>query len=452
MKTQIEKPKAPLAQHRAKANATSKGPGAVAFAKSHLETAYLDSLQHAANDSPQLAQLAQLKAMAENHSNNTGLPDGLKTGVENLSGFAMDDVRVHYNSAKPGQLRAHAFAQGTDIHVAPGQEKHLPHEAWHVVQQKQGRVAPTLQMKEGIPVNDDTTLEKEADVMGDKALTMREMALGNPKTLQMKAEVKITENGLELGREHDLKRYLDLSYTTAEKGNSESEMKKQNTYRHMDSQATRRDAMANMMRYYLEDHPVVEGATELCADLQPRIDEWEMDVEGKGGQFLGNAPRNTAISNEYDSLVLELKILGREVTENAIIHDLAMNIRNTAFKVLGDSNENIEIVLKNAYTEEDTTEEDFKSLLPIFQIGIDKSIDLTYQKLANSKTLHIDNLAEKCRETSGILKGALSDNIFEVMKIFYQTAMGAHAAVAEVAEQWNPAMDRSEEQTGEDDY
>jgi hypothetical protein len=25
-----------------------------------------------------------------------------------------------------------------DIHIGPGQEKHLAHEAWHTVQQKQG--------------------------------------------------------------------------------------------------------------------------------------------------------------------------------------------------------------------------------------------------------------------------------------------------------------------------
>ena len=102
-------------------------------------------------------------------SNNTGLPDNLKSGVENLSGYSMDDVKVNYNSAQPAQLNALAYAQGTDIHVAPGQEKHLPHEAWHVVQQKQGRVQPTMQMKEGVPVNDDAGLEHEADVMGAKA-------------------------------------------------------------------------------------------------------------------------------------------------------------------------------------------------------------------------------------------------------------------------------------------
>lgn len=102
-------------------------------------------------------------------ANRTGLPDRLKTGVEALSGLSLDDVKVHYNSAKPAQLQALAYTQGSDIHVAPGQARHLPHEAWHVVQQKQGRVKPTLQMKGGVPINDDARLEREADVMGARA-------------------------------------------------------------------------------------------------------------------------------------------------------------------------------------------------------------------------------------------------------------------------------------------
>ncbi len=105
-------------------------------------------------------------------ANNTGLPDKLKAGAENLSGYSMDDVKVHYNSAKPAQLNAHAYAQGTDIHLAAGQENHLPHEAWHVVQQKQGRVRATRQMKGGVNINDDVRLEQEADMMGEKALQM----------------------------------------------------------------------------------------------------------------------------------------------------------------------------------------------------------------------------------------------------------------------------------------
>ncbi len=113
---------------------------------------------------------AQLQSTGQ--SRGSGLPDNLKSGIENLSGMSMDGVKVHYNSSQPAQLNAHAYAQGTDIHVAPGQEQHLPHEAWHVVQQAQGRVKPTLQAK-GVPVNDDVSLESEADQMGAKALQMR---------------------------------------------------------------------------------------------------------------------------------------------------------------------------------------------------------------------------------------------------------------------------------------
>ena len=98
------------------------------------------------------------------------MPSDLKSGVEQLSGQNMSDVNVHKNSDKPAQLNAHAYAQGSDIHLGPGQEKHLPHEAWHVAQQKQGRVEPTKQLKSKILINDDKGLENEADVMGQKAL------------------------------------------------------------------------------------------------------------------------------------------------------------------------------------------------------------------------------------------------------------------------------------------
>jgi hypothetical protein len=111
----------------------------------------------------------QGKFTAQRAPNKTGMPDNLKSGVEQLSGLDMSDVRVHYNSSKPANVQAYAYTQGTDIHVAPGQEKHLGHEAWHVTQQKQGRVQPTTEVA-GMPVNDNSGLEHEADVMGAKAL------------------------------------------------------------------------------------------------------------------------------------------------------------------------------------------------------------------------------------------------------------------------------------------
>jgi hypothetical protein len=147
------------------------------FVDNRPEAIVQRKLQEIANNSPQTKQAAKLQAMANTYTaqhqqpiqkkeNNTGLPDNLKSGIENLSGYSMDDVKVHYNSDKPAQLQAHAYAQGTDIHLASGQEKHLPHEAWHVVQQKQGRVKPTIQMKGKVNINDDARLEKEADVIG----------------------------------------------------------------------------------------------------------------------------------------------------------------------------------------------------------------------------------------------------------------------------------------------
>jgi hypothetical protein len=104
--------------------------------------------------------------------NRTGLPDALKSGVEHLAGVPLDDVKVHYNSPMPSQIGALAHTQGTHIHVAPGQEGTLAHEAWHVVQQKQGRVKPTLRLR-GREVNDDPGLEREAEAMGARVQTLR---------------------------------------------------------------------------------------------------------------------------------------------------------------------------------------------------------------------------------------------------------------------------------------
>ena len=163
----------------------NQAPSAGADAVSIAPLAYgMDSVDRAQNESVQESDQEQttdisiqLKAdlsaagggAGANPSNRTGLPDNLKSGIENLSGYSMDDVRVHYNSSKPEQLQALAYTKGTEIHVGPGQERHLPHEAWHVVQQKQGRVKPTMQLYSGAKINDEDCLEQEASRMGENA-------------------------------------------------------------------------------------------------------------------------------------------------------------------------------------------------------------------------------------------------------------------------------------------
>jgi hypothetical protein len=137
-------------------------------------------LQRAAPEEEELLQgrgiaLQRQSVEEEEPLQGKGLPPALAAGVQQLSGADMSDVRVHAGSPQPAQVGALAFAQGNDIHLAPGQERHLPHEAWHVVQQRQGRVQATVQAA-GVLINDNPGLEAEADRMGARAVEVGQRA------------------------------------------------------------------------------------------------------------------------------------------------------------------------------------------------------------------------------------------------------------------------------------
>lgn len=97
----------------------------------------------------------------------TGIPVQVQENFENYSGLSFDDVRVHYNSDKPAQLQSLAYTQGSEVHIAPGQEKHLKHELGHVVQQKQGLVSPTSEIN-GQRINESPVLERGADLIASE--------------------------------------------------------------------------------------------------------------------------------------------------------------------------------------------------------------------------------------------------------------------------------------------
>jgi ribosomal protein S18 acetylase RimI-like enzyme len=162
--------KTPQAPAHSADSALPAGPDGVALAPPAYGVAAVDS---------QVVQRSAAPATTRDSApgipqpNRTGLPGQLKSGVEALSSMSLDDVRVHFNSSRPAQLHALAYTQGNEIYVAPGQERHLPHEAWHVVQQKQGRVRATRQLKVGVAVNDDAGLEREADVMGRRVAQLQ---------------------------------------------------------------------------------------------------------------------------------------------------------------------------------------------------------------------------------------------------------------------------------------
>lgn len=183
------------------------------FTSFRSESVTQRKFQDAANNYPKATQLKAFQSIAnkaltdkqplhtiQRKENKTGLPDNLKSGIEQLSGYTMDDVKVHYNSDKPAQLNAHAYAQGTDIHIASGQEKHLAHESWHVVQQKQGRVKPTTQLKDKTPINDASELELEADVMGARALQLKTTENFNRLTTSNSSSHTLIQRMVQVGK------------------------------------------------------------------------------------------------------------------------------------------------------------------------------------------------------------------------------------------------------------
>ena len=103
------------------------------------------------------------------------LPDEVRGRMERAFGSSFEDVRIHEGSSAAAEIGAQALTAGSDIHFAPGAlrtgpagDKLLGHELAHVVQQRQGRVAPTAQAS-GMPLNLDGRLEREADEQATRA-------------------------------------------------------------------------------------------------------------------------------------------------------------------------------------------------------------------------------------------------------------------------------------------
>jgi hypothetical protein len=103
------------------------------------------------------------------------MPPDVQRKMEQSFGADFSAVRIH-EGGQAAAIGALAYTQGTDIHFAPGRydpsstagQELLGHELTHVVQQARGRVAATTQ-KKGVAINDDSSLEREADQMGARA-------------------------------------------------------------------------------------------------------------------------------------------------------------------------------------------------------------------------------------------------------------------------------------------
>lgn len=241
-----------------------------------------DKLPIANNDSSSPFQLKE----DQRESNQTGLPHQLKAGIEQLSGHSLDDVRVHYNSSQPAQFNALAYAQGTDIHVGPQQERHLPHEAWHVVQQKQNRVKPTTQLN-GQNVNDDVQLESEADRMGAKAMQLK---LDDSISQHISAPFPIVQRKIiqrEPEENVDSKEATDGQANDGVSGGDYIEIKE---VKEQFQEASASSAVADVGKIYSQNSGQIEAAFSSPKEtpkIQLNIGEAPKPKEVNGVQFTG---------------------------------------------------------------------------------------------------------------------------------------------------------------------
>lgn len=145
--------------------------GRCAVAGPHQDS--LSALQRKIARGPRQRAVPDEEELMQQKPNKTGIPDGVKSQAESSLNSDFSDVRIHANSAKAPAVGALAYTQGTDIHFAPGSynpnsssgRSLLGHELTHVVQQSLGRVQPTTTVA-GVPVNDNPSLEAEADRLG----------------------------------------------------------------------------------------------------------------------------------------------------------------------------------------------------------------------------------------------------------------------------------------------
>jgi len=141
------------------------------------------------------------------------MPSLVQRKMESSFGEDFSDVTIHKDSPQSKELNAHAFTKGNAIHFAPGMynpesqdgQELLGHELTHVVQQREGRVRPTVQ-KKGVGINNDEGLEKEADEMGEMAA--KGEPVGGPTHSLVKANDH-TDKEISSAVKEDLQKVVD---------------------------------------------------------------------------------------------------------------------------------------------------------------------------------------------------------------------------------------------------
>jgi hypothetical protein len=134
------------------------------------------------------------------------MPAAVQHKMERAFGFDFSAVRIHHDD-QARSVGALAFAQGTDLHFAPGQyapqsqagQAVLGHELAHVVQQAAGRVRAPAQALGGA-INDDPELEREADRKGARAAAGKPVSKEAEKAAQPDEGLENTLERVRVGK------------------------------------------------------------------------------------------------------------------------------------------------------------------------------------------------------------------------------------------------------------
>lgn len=180
-------------------------------------------LQRKENTNFNIAQLFANKNGSENtsiqmKSTKGSLPEAVQTKMESSMGADFSGVNIQTNSKSAQDVGALAYTQGSDVHFAPGQFKPdtkggqelIGHELAHVIQQKAGRVKANKSVG-NMPVNDNTSLEKEADVAGAKAAAGKPFSVvGSGGGIQMKKDP--VQMKTKIKKTEDIDGYIEKRY------------------------------------------------------------------------------------------------------------------------------------------------------------------------------------------------------------------------------------------------
>ncbi len=159
---------------------TVNGPEETSYLAPHVMPKVQSKIQPKVTSKIQAKLLngaGEKKEQKQQTSGSDKLPEEVQAKMENSFSQDFSNVNIHKDSSSAQDINAKAYTQGSDVHFAPGEynpsskegQELIGHELTHVVQQGQGKVGPGEIHGKGLEINQNVSLEKEADDAGKLA-------------------------------------------------------------------------------------------------------------------------------------------------------------------------------------------------------------------------------------------------------------------------------------------